>query len=682
MDPLFNQNPDAAPQIQPTFPVPSATRSSYDGMGGGEFPLRQICTTWIKKIEKGWEFKQKQFGNDAADCMRFFNGPYDFLYKSNYAATSPGLSMDQGDEANPLPAPTFRMTMNKVAEAVQLFGPVLYHRNPYRQVNPRKLPDLPFGLLSAQAAQMDPMMGGMVQQQEGMLQQQATLETQTDAARSALMEWMLNYTPQELGLKTECRMMIDEALIKGASCLWTETYTPKGSQTTLIGSFYDSIDNLVLDPDAERMSDCKWIARRCIHPVWQVEQEYGLKPGTLKANNESFNKQGELAASPDGDFDRKKGVSNDLYTYWKVYSKMGVGSKLQGVPESYRATLDQFGEFAYIVVGEGTPFMLNVPNEIAGAPNGQEEIFKRLEWPTPFWMDDEWPCVMHTFHDVPRQLWPMSHFKPAMGELKFLNWAMSFVMSKIQITSRDILAIKKAAGDEMIQAIKHGADLSVVYLSATHADSITDIVQFLQHPQFNGDIWKVVEWVQDAFDKRTGLSELMYGMSQRQMRSAQEASVKSDAINVRPDDMSNKVEDSMTRVAKLEAMAIRWHVKDVTPLMGQAANFYWQQLIVGSDPYAMFHQLEYGIEAGSTKKANKDRDEANMNQAMQNLFQPLLGVYQQNGDPTQVNALLGDWGKARGQDASKYFFPVLQMMPPPAPGAEGGGAPPQEQQQA
>lgn len=677
MDPLFSQNPDASPKLQPVYPVPSDTRSSTAGVGSGEFPLRQICTAWIEKIKKGWEFKQKQFGKDAADCMKFFNGPYDFLYKANYAATSPGFSMDDGGE-NPMPAPTFRMTMNKVAEAVQLFGPVLYHRNPYRQVNPRKLPDLPFGLLTSQAP--DPMMGQMIQQQEMMLQQQATLETQTDAARSALMEWMLNYTPQELGLKTESRLMIDEALIKGASCLWVETYKPKGSDITLVGSFYDTIDNLILDPDAERMSDCKWIARRCIHPVWQVEEEYGLKPGTLKAQNESFNTQGEVAASPDGDYDRKRGVTNDLFTYYKLYSRMGVGAKMSGVSKAYRDTLDQFGDFAYIVVAENTPFMLNLPSEIAEQQGAQDEIFKRLEWPTPFWADDEWPCVMHTFHDVPRQLWPMSHFKPAMGELKFLNWAISFVASKIRITSRDFIAIKKAAGDEMKNRILHGEDLTILELEATHPGTIAEIVQFLQHPQFNGDIWKVIEWVQDAFDKRTGLSELMYGMSQRQMRSAQEASVKSDAINVRPDDMANKVEDSMTRVAKLEAIATRWHVSDVTPLMGQAANFYWQQLIVGSDPYAMFHQLEYGIEAGSTKKANKDRDEANMNQAMQTLFTPLLGIYQTNGDPTQVNALISDWGKARGQDASKYFFPVMQMMPPPAPGAEQGGGPPPQGQ--
>ena len=38
--------------------------------------------------------------------------------------------------------PTFRMTVNRVFEAVALFGPVLYHRNPTVQVTPRMEPDI------------------------------------------------------------------------------------------------------------------------------------------------------------------------------------------------------------------------------------------------------------------------------------------------------------------------------------------------------------------------------------------------------------------------------------------------------------------------------------------------------------------------------------------------------------
>jgi hypothetical protein len=48
------------------------------------------------------------------------------------------------------------------------------------------------------------------------------------------------------------------------------------------------------------------------------------------------------------------------------------------------------------------------------------------------------------FHDVPNDPWPMSHLAPGMGELKFLNWAYSFIAGKIRIECRDFIAILKS----------------------------------------------------------------------------------------------------------------------------------------------------------------------------------------------------------------------------------------------
>jgi hypothetical protein len=282
----------------------------------------------------------------------------------------------------------------------------------------------------------------------------------------------------------------------------------------------------------------------------------------------------------------------------------------------------------------------------------------------------------------------MSHFKPAMGMLKFLNWAYSCIASKIRVTMRDFLAIKKAVGQGMVSKILHGEDLTLLEIEATHPGTITDIVQFLQHPQFNADIWKVIEAVTSNFEKATGLSELMYGESQTQMRSAQEANVKAGQLQIRPDDMAARVEDAMSNVAKLEAIAVRWHIgpQDVLPLAGQAFAFYWGQLITAQDPYAMCHQLEYGIEAGSTKKPNKDRDQGNVQALMATpLMQTFIQVWQMSGDPTQINTMIQKWGKANDEDVQGLLFKAFTPMPvaAPAPGGgdQGGGGqqPPQAQ---
>ena len=47
----------------------------------------------------------------------------------------------------------------------------------------------------------------------------------------------------------------------------------QGGQYGIVGSFYDSCDNL-LDPDADEQEDCLWSTRRCVHPIKDVAAKY------------------------------------------------------------------------------------------------------------------------------------------------------------------------------------------------------------------------------------------------------------------------------------------------------------------------------------------------------------------------------------------------------------------------
>lgn len=626
-----------------------------------------ICSAWNGKINLALGVKKRRFQDDADEASRFFNGPHEFIYGAKYATGSKGFQLSNEED---LPEPTFKMTVNRVAEMVQLFGPVLYHRNPVRQVNPRKPPMPPvemFGDPNNPVTQMLYLQTKMVVDQE----------RAQDKARAQILEFYLNYTPNELGLKDECRCAIDEAIIKGMGVLWTELYYPKGSKIKMVGSFYDTVDNLVVDPDLETIRDAQWIARKCIHPLWMVEQEYGLKPGSLRGNMESYNSQGTSQVDDDADYERRRGLSNDLLMYYKVWSRMGIGARLSGQGasqnflEQLRPTLDQLGDYCYLVIVPECPFPLNLPPELVNAHGADQEILRRLEWPTPFWADDEWPCTPIIFHEVPRSIWPMSHLKPALGEMKFLNWAYSFLAAKIRTTSRDFIAVQKSAAEELKTAIQAGTDLSMVEITGDDGP-ISEIVQFLQHPQFNGDIWKVIQAIEQNFEKRVGLTELIYGMSGKQMRSATEAETKQQQIQVRPDDMAQKVEEAMTQVARKEAIAARWHLdpQDVAPMMGPVGAQMWANLVMGADMFEVVHQLDYRIEAGSTRKPNKERDAQNMQQALQILFAPLMQFAMQTGNFNPVNALIADWAKTIDLDPEKYLF-----QPPPMPMPMMGGPP-------
>lgn len=632
-------------------------------------PLRPVTGTWIQKIKLAWEFKRKKFQDDADEAMQFFNGPYDFLYGLKNAGASRGF-VYTGESAD-LPRPSFCMTINKVAEMVQLFGPALYHRNPNRKVNFRQMPSLPPELFGDPN---DP----RTQMQAQQRQMQNLQMRSIDQGRAILLETYLNYTPMALDLKTESRWAVDEAIITGLGALWTEVYQPAGAQFKMVGSFFDSSSNLVMDPDAENFRDVKWIARKCIHPFWEVEEEYGLESDSLrgKSQYESFSAQSNVSSSRDGDYNRKRGLTNDLLVYWKIWSKMGIGGRLMGIRPDLRPSLDQYGKYTYLVVADSCNYPLNLPPALTDVAFGEDleaaeqakiEMQKRLEWPTPFWADDAWPFSPLIFHSIPKEIYPMSHVKPGMGELKFLNWAFSFLAGKVRTASRDFIGIAKSAGEELKDIIKHGSDYTTIEVEALHG-SIDNVVKFLQHPPFNQEIYKIIEGVAGNFEKRTGLTELMYGLTHNQMRSAYEAEVKGDQVSVRPDDMASKVEDWMTEAARKEAFAARWHLhgQDVVPVMGPEGGQWWDQLVTAADPAEIIHQLEYRVEAGSAKKPNKGREAATMQQAVQLLFQPLFGYSMSTGDVGPVNRLITEWAKSLDLEPEGFLI----KPPPPQPNPE------------
>lgn len=626
-----------------------------------DYPFAGLIKHWMSKIELAMKVKQEQFQDDADEASRFFDGPYDFLYGIKQAKGSRAFFYSGGSEDG-LPRPSFGMTCNKVAEMVQLFGPVLYHRNPIRQVNPRQEPMVAAEVFGNIA---DP----NIQQQYQMVMQQVSQTRAVDKARAALMQYYLNYTPTALNLKDNSRWAIDEAIIKGMGVLWTEVYNPPGGGPKMVGSFYDTVDNLAIDCDFETIDGAKWIARRCVHPVWEVERIYGLAPGTLKGHINT-NDTSYVVQNQPNSWRREQGNTNDLLVYWKIFSKMGMGQRLNGAKLEDAEFMEGFGDFVYLVITDTCDFILNLPPAMVQAGDVQS-MMKATQWPTPFWADDAWPFTPIQFHRRPRKVWPMSHLKPGMGELKFINWVYSFMATKIRTACRDLIAVKKSLNEEIKNAILHGTDYSLIEIEEQHG-TITEAVQFLKHPDFNGDIYKVLQAVEEQFERRVGLNELMYGGSPHQMRSASEAQLKSQQLHIRPDDMANKVEDSMSEIARKEALGIRWHLQpaDVQPILGQVGTYYWQQFVYAANPSELLHQLEYRIEAGSAKKPNKDRDAQNMQSAMTSLFPFLSQIATATGQVGPVNALITDWAKSIDLDASKYI-----IQPPPPPPMPTGPAP-------
>jgi hypothetical protein len=269
----------------------------------------------------------------------------------------------------------------------------------------------------------------------------------------------------------------------------------------------------------------------------------------------------------------------------------------------------------------------------------------------------------------------MSHVKPGLGELKFINWALSFLADKIKNTSRDFVAILKSAGEDIKTAVLGGRDLSLLEFENIQG-SIKDVVQMLQFQPVNPDIWRIIDAMMQLLDKRLGTNELMYGQSQRQMRSAQEAAVKTDQVNIRPDDMAEQVEAAMTMAARKEAIANRWVMRgeDVLPILGPARARLWDSLVRSTDVTQLVSELEYRIEAGSVRKPNKNRDMENANNSVQ-VWAPFFQNYSmQSGDFNGINGLIELWSKANDVDPEKMYLQPPPPQPDPAQEQEAQAA--------
>jgi hypothetical protein len=653
----------------------------------GEDVLRAIAGSWLKKIELGIKHK-RPFTEDAREAMDFFDGPHNWFWRDEYSRNEFGYNRS-------ITPPGFRMQVNRVFEAVKLFASVIYHRNPVRTVTPKKYPTIP-----PESLGLDPNNPEIVSQFQAALEQTA-LEEGSKKVVSSLVESYLNYTPGELDLKTHSRRVVDEAIIKGAGVWWTELVNDQSTGVRMVGSFADSVDNLVLDPDATEIEDITWCARRCIHPIDVVARQYGLDVDDLRGNLEgrTLSRPEDMYAAGRGQEDPRSnmariGKTNDLMTYWKVWSKTGFGDRLKDAPKDQRGFFDAIGDNAYIVVADGVKFPLNVPpkmlqEEVDEGTGLPASMFTAVQWPIPFWSDSNgWPFTMLAFHRKPGYVWPISHIKPGIPELRFLCWAFSFLAQRVAVSCETLIGVSKAADQDIKDQIlsQSQGGFKIVELSEILGRSVQDVISVFQLPNATNEIWSVINAVTEMLEKRLGLTELVYGLTNKQMRSATEASVRSEQINIRPDDMAECVENCMTNIARKEAIAARWLLEpnDILRIVGPIGAAAWQQFVSAADPSSVAREYDYRIEAGSARKPNKATKQEQMQAALQNLG-PVLSNLIGAGIVDPFNALIKDWADSLDLDATPYLVPPPPppqppQTPPGAPPGPQGGPPPEPQQ--
>lgn len=649
--------------------------------------LRSIKGGWQTVIQNGLRWKSEVFGRQAAEALTFYDGS---------CKTSDLYSMNDSK----LPKSAINLNFNKVAEVVQLFGPTLYPENPTRMVTAMSQPEIAVqdmvqaAMISPQVKQAQQMMlqqgmdAAMAQQQSMAMAQQMAMQqaqqyqveamgtTSRNQITASLISKYLNYTPGELDLRDNMRRVVNEAVVKGMGCCWTDVVTMPLTGQKIVGSFFDSVDNYLHDPDMSIADDrsCKWQARLCIHPVWEVEADFGLQPGTLKGNLQSVSnamQSGQHMWS----YRAESNKTNDQFAYWKIWSKMGVGDRLPGLDQKMRQTMGRYGDYVFLVIADDVDYPLNLPPDFVGS-SPDEEIMKRMQWPWPAYGDNDWPCTPLAFHQNFKANYPMSHIRFALGEIQFMNWMVSMIAQKINITHRDIIAVAASASDEIEKQIREGGDLSIIKFKSSQGIPLSEQVQFLQHPTMNTDIMKVIPLVTDMLEKRLGTGPLLYGESEGIFRSASEAEIKNNNSRSRIDSMAKDVANCSATIAKKEAIAARTVLgpNDIRPVFLEVGSALWGQYVATADATTIYRQLEYSVEESSVRRPNRERLASNLKDAVATLLPVLNAQAGQTGDFTAVNNLIRDWGKSVDLDTTGY---ALRSIVPGSNPPQASPSPPQ-----
>lgn len=645
--------------------------------------LSPLAKKWCEKLRISKAIKEEQFWCYAKEIMGFVMSDEDVMYPTgktvDVAAT--GCILGEGNQ----PELAFKIAVNKGAEYRDLVGPYCYYQNPDRTVSPRDTGIDP--MMAARRVPMPPLPPGVDpmawQQMVAMYQQQIATQflqfsqqqQQDRIDRSQLVGSVLNYTPMEFNLWLQSRRAVDQANLVGAGIVVTKMYRHEGTGTWLPGSFWVDVEDLFLDQDVTTMEDCTWAAIRYCAPAWRLERDYGLPPGSLKPYYESYNAKADVLAE-NRRYEQSQGYTSDLVEYYEIYSRSGLGQHLEGYGDAdtrtaYKKVLSQFGDNVFLAVVPGCPYPLNIPPSVMDAPDdGTGSMFRNIEqriaWPIPWWKDsvsgNGWPFTMLSFRFVPGQLWPQAPLQAAMGLLRFINWATSFLAGKVQRTCRDFLAVLQELPQEVRSRLLYGKDLEIVEITVGHK-TIAEMVQFIQHPNFNKDILSVLELVVEWFNQSTGLNELMYGQTSRQMRSGTEANLLAQRSAIRPEDMANTVENWQGVIARKEGLALRWMCRgnDVARIIGKQNVATWDQLFPPNSPETA-DELDYGVEAGSARKKNYENNLENMNQAAA-MWLPVLQQFAVVGQVGPLNAFKNEWAKSRGMDPAD----IPDFMPPPPP---------------
>lgn len=623
-----------------------------------QYLLGPIVSQWYARFTSAQKEKER-FSVMAKLCRQFLGSSAKAMWEDAFRK-----------EFYPAVAqPQFMVSLNKAFELVAIIGPSLYWQSPTREVKSTDIPD------QTQLAQLFGITDRDMLEQIQQMQGQKTTEREM---RNSLASLVLEYIGREHpgGTKIDNELIIQDALVTGRGCGWTETYTNRSTGEPMVGTFYDPVDNLLIDPDAKdpALRDVKWMARKHVEPAWVVERRFGYPPGYLQGRGTHVSS--EYASRMEVEVNRGNTMYQDQIEWYEVWSCGGIGARVTGINATMGQALDQLtGDYCYLCVTRNLMHPLNLPPALVTQGNA-DQIREALKWRTSrygsvfeLWRDRKWPVQLLDFYPVVGSCWPMAVLGPGIGSLLAMNILLVSHLTMSWDRRRDIIAVNGAYAEEVEAAIKGENNPAVLKINAASQMSVTDIVAFVQRPEVQGNLLEWIQYLDNQFQMATGLDDIHYGVSQKQARVSADVNAKQAAANVRPEKMATDVHQFVVNTSTKELWLAAQYIKgqQLRTLIGDWGAMAWDTLLGSMDIDALFHEMEVWIEATDLRRPNRDKDMADLERIAPFYLPALMTYSDKTGDEKPFNAFLHRFAVAmQMKNPEDLYMGPWHPMPDPA----------------
>ena len=610
--------------------------------------LKMVTELWRQQIKLCEKRKERDFGRTAKEIM-------EFVGRSRADEQSIETLID-GVAAPPEKADKRLRAINMTQAFIDIMSPYVFARVPNRLVTPRR-PQIPPELEEAvpDAANM-----------------QAAIK-QRDTLTAFLLQWWLNYCPKVYGLTEQGKIAVADGLSKGMGVLWLELC--EGPEGPIPASYADTVDNFLIDADAQQLREAGFICRRRRQSVWRVAQETGEKPDDLRGKATSARMQ--AADDVQGRTQGNGQPRGDVYEYYEIWSVMGLGEKLLGAPNemqkkgAFYDLLEQVGPYVHFTIGPGidhplgmSPDKLSIygapgesddtgPSEYAGegeggraraaleppVPEALEVLKEMLAWPIKTYAnpDNPWPVNPLVFKPRPDTPWPKAILEAALPLQRIIDRIAQTLMNRVRAAGRDVGLVSQALEEKVVDAMESLKDLELVPVAEDKLKEMTEnLIQWIKFPEMNKDILPILRTLQEWFRELTGMDPAVFGgIPKTQDRSAKASSMREAGLSRRPDDYADAVEAWQSAVSASEALAARLLVdaNTVAPLFGEVDESTgeipatkdgqtaygpltqaWMRLVSTDNPAIAAAEMSYQVEAGSGRRRNKQLLQQNAQQ--------------------------------------------------------------------